>query len=122
MNSKRDWGHAEDYVEAMWKIMQYKKPEDFVICTGKQYSIKDFINRTAKYLELKINWTGSGINQKAYLDNKCIIECKKKYFRPSEVDTLIGDYSKAKKLLKWKPKKDISQLIKDMVDFELDHI
>jgi GDPmannose 4,6-dehydratase len=122
LNSKRDWGHAEDYVEAMWKIMQYKKPEDFVICTGKQYSIKDFINRTAKYLELKINWTGSGINQKAYLDNKCIIECKKKYFRPSEVDTLIGDYSKAKKLLKWKPKKDISQLIKDMVDFELDHI
>ena len=119
LNSKRDWGHAEDYVEAMWKIMQYKKPEDFVICTGKQYSIKDFVNRTAKFLDLKIKWNGIGINQKAYLNNRCIIECKKKYFRPSEVDSLLGNYSKAKKKLNWQPKKNINLLIKDMVNYEL---
>ena len=94
--SKRDWGHAEDYVEAMWKILQFKRPEDFVICTGKQYSIKDFITLVSNDLDMKIRWKGKGVNEKAY-DSKgnCIIECNKKYFRPAEVDTLKGDYSKA---------------------------
>jgi len=121
--SKRDWGHAEDYVEAMWKILQHKKPDDFVICTGKQYSIKDFINLTAKELSLKIKWKGRGINEKGYdIKNNCIIECNKKYFRPSEVDTLKGNFSKARKLLKWRPKHDIRSLIKDMLSYELKHI
>ena len=121
--SKRDWGHAEDYVEAMWKILQFKKPDDFVICTGKQYSIKDFINFVVKDLNMKIRWKGKGINEKAFDDkNNCIIECNKKYFRPSEVDTLKGDYSKARKLLKWRPKHNIKSLIKDMVSYELKHI
>ena len=121
--SKRDWGHAEDYVKAMWKILQYKRPEDFVICTGKQYSIKDFITYVAKDLNMKIKWRGKGINEKAF-DSKgnCIIECNKNYFRPSEVDTLKGDCSKARRLLKWHPKHDIKSLIKDMISYELKHI
>tara|TARA_B100000686_G_scaffold340876_1_gene417340 strand:+ start:148 stop:1185 length:1038 start_codon:yes stop_codon:yes gene_type:complete len=119
--SKRDWGHAKDYVEAMWKILQYKKPEDFVIATGKQYSIKDFVNLTAKYLKINLKWVGKGINEKA-IDKKTkrvIIKISKKYFRPTEVDSLIGSSKKAKKLLNWKPKISLNNLIKEMVDSEL---
>ena len=121
LSAKRDWGHAEDYVEAMWKILQYKKPDDFVICTGKQYSIREFVNMVAKALKMKIVWRGKGIYEKAFDENKnCIIECSKKYFRPAEVDTLRGNASKAKKLLKWKPKHNIQSLIKDMISYELE--
>ena len=118
--SKRDWGHANDYVEAIWKIMQYKKADDFVVCTGKQYTIKQFINMVSKQLDMHLYWRGQGIKEKAYDKfNNCIIECSKKYFRPAEVDTLKGDYSKAKRLLKWKPKHNIKSLIKDMINYEL---
>ena len=118
--SKRDWGHASDYVEAIWKIMQHKAPDDFVICTGKQYSIKQFINMVCKELNIKIKWRGKGLKEKAYnKNNKPIIECSKKYFRPAEVDTLKGNYSKAKKILKWSPKHSIKSLIKDMISYEL---
>ena len=121
--SKRDWGHAKDYVKAMWKILQHKQPDDFVICTGKQYTIKQFINLVAQELNMKIKWKGKGIKEKAYNEkNRCIIECKRKYLRPSEVDTLKGNFSKAKKLLKWKPENDIKSLIKDMVNYELNSI
>ena len=121
--SKRDWGHAEDYVEAMWKILQHNRPDDFVICTGKQYSIKDFISLVAKDLNMKIKWKGKGINEKGFdILNNCIIECNQKYFRPSEVDTLRGNCSKARKILKWKPKHNIKSLIKDMISYELKHI
>ena len=119
ITSKRDWGHAIDYVEAMWRMLQQKKPEDFVICTGKQYTIKQFINMVAKELKMKIRWKGKGLNEKGIDENNhVIIECKNKYFRPAEVDSLRGDYSKAKKLLKWKPKHNIKTLIKDMIDYE----
>ena len=118
--SKRDWGHAEDYVEAMWKMLQVKKPDDYVICTGKQYSIKQFINLVGKKLKMKIIWRGKGLNEKGYdSQNKCIIECNKKYFRPAEVNTLLGNYNKAKKVLGWKPKKDLNSLIDDMIFYEL---
>jgi GDPmannose 4,6-dehydratase len=118
--AKRDWGHAKDYVKAMWKILQYDRPEDFVICTGKQYTIKQFTNMVARQLKIPINWRGKGIKEKAYnKKNNCIIECHKKYFRPAEVDTLRGDYSKAKRELKWKPENDINSLIKDMISYEL---
>ena len=118
--SKRDWGHAEDYVEAMWKMLQVKKPDDYVICTGKQYSIKQFINLVGKKLKMKIIWRGKGLNEKGYdSQNKCIIECHKKYFRPAEVNTLLGNYNKAKKILGWKPKKDLNFLIDDMIFYEL---
>jgi GDPmannose 4,6-dehydratase len=121
--SKRDWGHAKDYVEAMWKILQNNKPDDFVVCTGKQYSIKYFVNLVAKKLKLPIIWKGRGLSEKAYdKNNQSIIECRKKYFRPSEVDILIGDASKAKKILKWKPQYDLNKLIDEMISFEIKKI
>jgi GDPmannose 4,6-dehydratase len=116
--SKRDWGHAKDYVEAMWKILQHSKPDDFVIATNKEYSVKYFINFVAKKLNMKINWVGEGINEKAFWNDKCIIKCDKKYFRPLEVDSLRGDYSKARKLLNWKPKYDLNQLVDEMIHYE----
>ena len=120
LNAKRDWGHAKDYVIAMWKILQNKKPDDFVIATGKQYSVKEFVNLSLKELGIKNKWIGNGINTKCYDENgNCIISCKKEYFRPLEVDTLLGDASKAKKQLNWKPKTNIKQLVKEMIDSEL---
>ncbi len=121
--SKRDWGHAEDYVIAMWKMLQQKNPSDFVICTGKQYTIKQFINFTAKKLGIKIVWKGRGINEKGFdQNNNCVIECKSKYFRPAEVDSLKGDYSKAKKILNWRPKHNIHSLIDDMIKYEIKNL
>jgi GDPmannose 4,6-dehydratase len=117
--AKRDWGHAKDYVIAMWKILQTKKPDDYVVATGKQYSVKNFINYVAKRLNLKIIWKGKGIKEKGYLDTRVIIKIDKKYFRPTEVDTLLGDSSKAKRFLKWKPKLDIHAIIEEMVNAEL---
>ncbi len=119
--SKRDWGHAEDFVEAMWKMLQQKKPDDYVISTGKQYSVKDFIDISAIKLNMPITWRGVGLKEKAYLNDKVVIEIKLKYFRPSEVSSLKGNYNKAKKLLKWKPKYDIHSLIDDMINNEIDN-
>ena len=114
--SKRDWGHARDYVEAMWKILQQKKPDDFVISTGKQYTVKQFINLVCKELNLQIKWKGKGLNETALDKNgKAIIKIDKNYFRPSEVDSLLGDSSKAKKVLNWRPKINLKQLIKEMI-------
>jgi len=121
--AKRDWGHAKEYVEAMWKILQQKKPDDFVISTNKQHTVKDFINKTAKILDLKIKWSGKGIHEKAYdYKGNIIISCDKNYFRPLEVDTLLGDSSKAKKILKWSSKIKIDALIKDMIDQEMSRL
>ena len=120
LSAKRDWGHAKDYVEAMWKMLQRKKPQDYVISTGKQYSVKDFINLSLKELNIKYYWKGKGINQKCYNDKgNCIIECDKEYFRPLEVDTLLGDSRKARKELNWRPKFNIAKLVKEMVTAEL---
>ncbi len=120
IHAKRDWGHAKDYVEAMWKMMQKKTPSDYVISTGKQYTVQDFVNLTLKELNINFKWKGKGINAKCY-DNKgrCIVSCSKDYFRPLEVDTLLGDSRKARKDLKWKPKINIKGLVKEMVTFEL---
>ncbi len=116
LNARRDWGHAKDFVEAQWLIMQQKTPKDYVIATGKQYSVKQFIIEAAKILNIKISWRGKGIDEKGY-DNKgnIIIECNKKYFRPAEVETLLGDAKLARKNLKWKPKISFKKLVKDMV-------
>jgi GDPmannose 4,6-dehydratase len=120
ISAKRDWGHAADYVEAQWLILQQKKPDDFVIATGKQFSVKHFINIVAKELKMKITWRGTGINEKAYdKKNNVIIECSKKYFRPSEVQTLLGSPLKARKILKWKPKVSIEALAKEMAQNDL---
>ena len=104
----------------MWKILQSKKPNDYVIATGKQYSVKEFVDLVLKELNIKANWKGKGINLKCY-DQKgnCIIECDKAYFRPLEVDTLLGDSRKARKELNWKPKTSIKKLVKEMVSAEL---
>ena len=118
--AKRDWGHAKDYVEGMWKIMQQKSPDDFVLATGKQYTVKHFANLVMNRLGFKYYWKGKGAKEKCFDHNrKCIIECDKEYFRPLEVDTLLGDAAKARKILKWSPKYNISTLINEMVDKEL---
>jgi len=116
--AKRDWGHARDYVLAMWKMLQRKKPDDYVIATGQQYSVKEFINFTAKELGIVIKWKGRGINERGYWNSKCIIEIDKEYFRPTEVNSLKGDSSKARKVLGWKPNTNIKSLIKEMIEFE----
>ncbi len=120
IQSKRDWGHARDYVDAMWRMLQKNKPADYVIATGKQYSVKEFVNLVLKELKIQFYWKGEGIKSKCY-DKKgnCIIECHKNYFRPLEVDTLLGDSAKARKELKWKPKTNINDLVKEMVNAEL---
>jgi GDPmannose 4,6-dehydratase len=121
--AKRDWGHAKEYVLAMWKILQQKKADDYVIATGVQYSVKDFINIVANELKIKIFWKGKGINEKGYnKEGKAIIECDKNYFRPLDVNTLLGDSRKARKVLKWKPQIKIKDLAKEMVVQELERL
>ena len=117
LDAKRDWGHAKDYVEAMWKILQQKQPDDFVIATGKQYSIRQFISLVSKKLDMKIVWKGKGLNEKGYdsLSNKTIISIDKNYLRPLDVNTLLGNASKARKKLSWKPKINIHKLIDEMI-------
>ena len=123
LDAKRDWGHAKDYVEAMWKMLQNKTPKDYVISTGKQYSVRNFVNLSLKELNIKYHWKGKGIKEKCYDDNgNCIIECDKEYFRPLEVDTLLGDSSKARKELNWKPKYNITKLVKEMISIELNNL
>ena len=118
--SKRDWGHAEDYVEAMWKILNHKTPDDFVIATNFKTKIKDFVKMVCNQLDINLKWKGKGLNEKGYDQNgNCIIEVDKRYFRPLEVKNLQGDYSKAKRILKWKPKRNIKLLVKEMVEHEL---
>ena len=118
--AKRDWGHARDYVEAMWKMLQRKTPSDYVVATGKQYTVKEFVNLVLKELNFKFSWKGKGINEKCY-DEKgnCIVACSKEYYRPLEVDTLLGNANKARRELKWKAKISIKELVKEMVNLDL---
>ena len=118
----RDWGHAKDYVESMWRILQYKKPDDWVIATNEEMTVKEFINKCAKKLKINLLWKFKGVKEIAVDKNtkKVIIKIDKKYFRPGEVDFLKGDYTKAKKLLKWKPKYKSDDLINDMIEYEKD--
>ena len=116
LNALRDWGHAKDYVKAMWLMLQQDKPEDFVIATGKQYSVKDFIAKCAPYFYLDIRWEGEGLNEVGINANtgKVIIRVDPKYFRPAEVETLLGDPSKAKSVLGWEPEYTFDALVEDM--------
>jgi GDPmannose 4,6-dehydratase len=123
LDAKRDWGHAKDYVEGMWKILQQKKPEDYVLATGKQYSVKQFASLVLRELEIKFKWVGKYNKQKC-IDHrgKTIIECDQSYYRPLEVDTLLGNAKKARNKLKWKPKTSLSDLVKEMVKIELKNL
>jgi GDPmannose 4,6-dehydratase len=120
IDAKRDWGHAKDYVEGMWLMMQQKKPEDFVLATGKTTSVREFCNIVFSEVGINLEWIGSGINEKGVdkANGKTLIEIDKKYYRPTEVDLLLGDPSKANKFLNWTPKYDLKKLAKEMVDYE----
>jgi GDPmannose 4,6-dehydratase len=119
LNAKRDWGHAKDFVEAQWLMLQQQKPEDFVIATGKQHSIRDFINLASKNLDMKIDWKGKNLDEVGSFNGKDIIKVDPRYFRPTEVEDLLGDSSKAKEKLNWLPKISFEQLVKEMIDEDL---
>nr|WP_089397895.1 GDP-mannose 4,6-dehydratase [Noviherbaspirillum humi] len=120
LSAKRDWGHARDYVEMQWLMLQQDKPEDFVIATGVQYSVREFINAAAKELQMNIRWEGEGVDEKGYNDEgKCIVAVDPRYFRPAEVETLLGDASKAKNKLGWTPRTSFEELVAEMVREDL---
>ena len=124
LDAKRDWGYAPDYVEGMWKILQANKPEDFVLATGKTYSVRTFVENCFQYFGENIKWEGKGINEIGILEsqNKTVISIDKKYFRPTEVDLLLGDYSNAKNKLGWEPKTDFKELVKIMIEYDFNRI
>jgi GDPmannose 4,6-dehydratase len=117
LDAKRDWGHAKDYVEMMWLMLQQSIPKDYVISTGVQYSVREFTDMAANYLGIELTWVGSGLDEKGVTEEgDVIIEVDKDYFRPTEVDTLLGDSSLANKSLGWKPKISFEALVKEMID------
>ena len=120
LNALRDWGHAKDYIEMQWLMLQQNEPEDFVIATGVQYSVRDFVNIAANELGINIKWKGEGIDEKGLDESgKCIVAVDPRYFRPTEVETLLGDPSKAKDKLGWKPKISFNEMVKEMVKEDL---
>jgi GDPmannose 4,6-dehydratase len=119
LNAKRDWGHARDYVEAQWLMLQQEEPEDFVIATGVQYSIRDFVDAAAKYLEMDISWSGKGVDEIGLLDGNPVVRVDRRYFRPTEVEALLGDPSKVKAKLGWTPRISFAELVEEMVREDL---
>jgi GDPmannose 4,6-dehydratase len=120
LDAKRDWGHARDYVEMQWLMLQQRVPEDFVIATGEQHAVRDFVNAAAMEMGMKMTWRGHGIEEKAFnQQGRCIIAIDKRYFRPTEVDTLMGDATKAQVKLGWKPRATFRELVAEMVTADL---
>ena len=119
LDAKRDWGHAKDFIEAQWLMLQQDEPEDFVIATGIQHSVRDFINLASKRLDMKIEWSGKNVDEIGLLEGSEIIKIDPRYFRPTEVESLLGDASKAKKKLNWAPKISFEKLVNEMVDEDL---
>lgn len=116
LDARRDWGHAKDYVEMQWLMLQQEHPEDFVIATGTQYSVRDFVNAAASELGMQIRWEGEGVSEKGYTpDGACVVAVDARYFRPTEVETLLGDATKAKEKLGWSPKITFNELVSEMV-------
>lgn len=120
LSALRDWGHARDYIEMQWLMLQQDKPEDFVIATGEQHSVREFVEVAGRRLGMDIRWEGEGVEEKGYLsDGTCIVEVDPGYFRPTEVETLLGDASKARSKLGWVPKVDFQSLVDEMADADL---
>ena len=115
MDAKRDWGHAQDYIEAMWMMLQQDNPDDYVVATGKTYSVREFVNMCCKQMNKEITWTGEAENEVGTCDGKVIVRVSKKFYRPCEVDLLVGDSTKVQNI-GWNPKHNIESLIKDMID------
>ncbi len=122
IDSKRDWGYAPEYVESMWMMLQQEKPDDYVIATGETHTVREFIEESCKVLDMDLEWKGKGVDEKGIdrKTGKTIIEIDQRYFRPTEVDILLGDASKAEKILGWKPKTKFKDLVKIMIDADLD--
>ena len=116
LDAKRDWGHAKDFVEAMWLMLQQDEPDDYVIATGKQYSVREFVDKAAPYFGLRLEWQGEGLNEVAVdkLSKRTVVAVDEKYFRPAEVESLLGDPTKAKEKLGWEPTTTFDQLVEDM--------
>ena len=119
LDAKRDWGHAKDYVEMQWLMLQQKEPEDFAIATGVQYSVRDFVDAAANELGMGITWQGEAVNEIGLLDGKEIVKVDPRYFRPTEVETLLGDPSNAREKLGWTPKISFEELVAEMVREDL---
>jgi len=119
LDARRDWGHARDYVEMQWLMLQQEEPEDFVIATGVQYSVRDFVNAAAKELGMEISWDGTGVDEVGFLQGKPVVRVDPRYFRPTEVETLLGDPSKAKTKLGWTPQTSFDDLVAEMVREDL---
>ncbi len=120
LDAKRDWGHAKDYVEVQWLMLQQDTPDDYVIATGQQHSVREFVALAASRLGLAIEWSGKGVDEKGHLpDGRCVVEVDPRYFRPTEVETLLGDARKAREKLGWAPKVDFAQLVEEMVAADL---
>jgi GDPmannose 4,6-dehydratase len=120
LDAKRDWGHARDYVEMQWLMLQQDKPEDYVIATGRQYAVREFVKAAAERLEMNLTWQGSGIDEKAFdRQGRCVVAIDPHYFRPAEVETLLGDASKARAKLGWEPKTTFEELVSEMVKADL---
>ena len=122
LNSKRDWGHAKDYIRAMWLMLQQKKPDDYIIATGKQHSVRDFCELAFRELGINIKWQGKGIDEIGVdkITNKILVKIDANHFRPAEVESLLGNATKAKKILKWKPEISFNQLVKEMIKSDLE--
>ena len=123
INTKRDWGHARDFVEGMWKMLQGEHADDYILATNKNYSVREFIEKAFKVKGIDIKWSGTGLNEFGYDDktNTKYVVISKKYFRPCEVDELLGDYSKAKMILGWTPTYTFEELVKEMVEQDEDY-
>ena len=121
LNAKRDWGHAKDFVEGMWMILQHKKPDDFVLATSKAYSVRDFVELAFSFVDISIEWSGTGVNEvgRNSKNGETLVKIDSTYFRPAEVDYLRGDYKKANRILGWKPKISFKELVREMVENEL---
>ena len=120
LDAKRDWGHARDYVEMQWLMLQQEEPKDYVIATGQQHSVRSFVERCARRLELPLTWKGTGVDEKAYDSNgKLVVAVDPRYFRPTEVETLLGDPTKAQRELGWTPRTSFEQLVDEMIEADM---